>query len=686
MRTMQGRKTLFRALVACAAVAIVLPSDAVAAPAETRNIVSALAQRDYLAARQWAARASDGALRTFVDWSLLRHGPDQDFASYARFLDAHPQWPDGARLQVRAENAIGPQVSSGELLRFFTGREPRTEGGGLALLDALYLAGERERAAKLVRRLWVENDLDPQTEAEILARHAPSLGPADHVARTDRLLWDERVTAAERMLPFLPPGKRAVAEARIVLQRNGRGVDGALAAVPSSEAGDPGLVIDRVRWHKKRGSAVMVDQLLLQQVSGEPLNPREWWAERGGAARDAMDERDYRRAYQLASRHGLSDGSEFAEGEWLAGWLALRFLNDPARAFAHFERFSAKVGTPISRARGAYWAGRAKAAAGDPAGAGLWYGRAAAHPTAFYGQLATAELGKPLRFDGLSPSPPDPAARAQFRRDELVRVSEELCAAGAREEVTPFLRQLGDAAATEPETLERVYDLARRCARPDLVVVVAKAAVRDGAESLATFPIPDVASMLSPAPGRPPPQAILAIARQESQFDPGAVSRSGARGLMQLMPTTGREVARRLGLPFDLQALNDDPDFNIQLGSWYLGRQLDRFDGSLALAAAAYNAGPGRVNEWIGRFGDPRGRPVHELVDWIELIPFSETRNYVQRILEGEAVYAALLDGGGRPPSTAPWRAPGHRRPSPLGRTVVSWSAFTLARGSAWLN
>ena len=620
---------------------------AVAAPADTRAVLDYLERNDFGAARVAASGARDPLLRAYVEWRTLRDGPQQSFGTYGDFLQRHPTWPDATRLQARAEAIIEGGVGPEAVIRFFKGRTPRTENGRMALLDALYLAGGGPEAQALVRAIWVEDDLSAGEEEEFLSRHARRLGSPDHEARLDRLLWDGRIGDAIRMLPRVSADAQAVAEARIALQTNTRGVDAALARVPAQVVADPGLAYDRIRWHKKRGNQGAIEAILLQQVLAAPAKPGPWWSERAGAARDAMDLGDYGRAYRIASAHGLTEGTEFAEAEWLSGWLALRFLNDPSRALRHFERFSEKVATPISRARGAYWAGRAMAAAGDRAGAALWFGRAATHGTAFYGQLAAGELGQRVGFAAAAMNPPDERARAAFRRDEVARMAEELCAVGAGGEAAPFLRQLGAAAGSDSAGLELVYDLARRCARPDLVVVVAKAAVMNGAEALPTFPVPDVASMLSPSVGRASPAAILAVARQESQFDPKAVSRAGARGLMQLMPTTGREVARRLGLPFDLEALNDDPDFNVQLGSWYLGRQLDRYGGALALAAAAYNAGAGRVDEWLSRYGDPRGRSVHVLVDWIELIPFSETRNYVQRVLEGETVYSTLLAQGG---------------------------------------
>ncbi|WP_165769406.1 lytic transglycosylase domain-containing protein [Arboricoccus pini] len=397
-------------------------------------------------------------------------------------------------------------------------------------------------------------------------------------------------------------------------------------------------------------------------------SPSADWNQRQRASREALDKGDYRRAYALAAGHGQSEGVAFAEGEWLAGWIALRFLNDPGTALGHFQRLSAAVTAPISVARGAYWSGRAASALGRGADARVFYARAAANPTTFYGQMAAIELGEKPAITPKNLSQPGRDRRRRFEAQDLAGLSSLFCASGLDREAAPFIRKLGADLASDPQMLEMVYDLARRCARPDLIVVVGKLAVQKGGDPLSSFPVPDVASLLSPGPGLPGSATLLGIARQESQFDSRVVSPAGAMGLIQIMPSTARTVAVGLGVPYDRAALTDEPEYNVQLGSQYLATQLDRFGGTGPLAFAAYNAGPARVQQWLDRYGDPRGGDAHTMIDWIESIPFNETRNYVQRVSEAETVYSILLrEGGGRlvPLSGARRPVPGTEAPVP---------------------
>ncbi|HET6469874.1 MAG TPA: lytic transglycosylase domain-containing protein, partial [Geminicoccaceae bacterium] len=341
------------------------------------------------------------------------------------------------------------------------------------------------------------------------------------------------------------------------------------------------------------------------------------------------------------------DGTSFAEAEWLAGWLALRFVKQPEAALGHFERMAERVRTPISRGRAAYWAGRAAAALGRRDAAARWYQVASAQPTSFYGQLAAANLGLDLRPQAGSGASPTAEQRRRFRGRDTARLALLLCELGEYERAGVFLTKLaGDAVADAVEN-ELVYELGQACRRPELLLRAARAATREGDVDIrATFPVPAVPGFLERVKGRPEPALLLAVARQESLFDPRAKSSAGALGMMQLMPATAKAMAKELGVGFAEHKLLADPEFNVRLGGYYLGRQIARFDGEEVLAIAAYNAGPSRVSQWLQQNGDPRGKGVEQLVDWIERIPFSETRNYVQRVLEGRSVYRLVLQDG----------------------------------------
>jgi soluble lytic murein transglycosylase len=627
-----------------AVAALALPREATAEPAAAAvaRSLEAIERGDWALAGRELGRA-DPLLADYLLWRRLRSDEPTSFTELAAFLDRRPDWPYAARLQARAEGLIDESVPLSARRSFFAGRSPLTRQGRIRYAEALLAEGRERDGVALLREAWV-NDSFPQSEQQtFLARYGRHLGPADHRARLDRLLWDGADGEAQRMFGLVDAGQRALATARLRLQHRGGGVDAAVARVPQALLADPGLEFDRLRWRRRAGLHDGAREILLR-VKDESGRPAEWWYERAYQVREAIDEGRHELAYRLVRGHRQPPNTAaFAEAEWLAGWLALRFLRRPDDAAQHFRRLWDGVGTPISKGRAGYWLARAQEAAGRRAEAELWYRNAAAHPTSFYGQLAVAAQGGELAF---APSPalsgrPVPAAAAL---DGQLRLARLFCDAGASDAATPFLRQLGRRHAQDAARFAEIVALAAGCGRPDLVVELGKDGVqRGGGDALVAFPIPDVAALLRPAPGLPDPALLLALARQESHFDVTAQSRAGALGLMQVMPATGQAVARGLGLRHSRERLAADPAYNVQIGASYLQQMLDRYGGSLPLALAAYNAGPARVDQWLRRYGDPRGRELAAMLDWMESIPFRETRNYVQRVMEGVQVYQALL-------------------------------------------
>jgi soluble lytic murein transglycosylase len=436
---------------------------------------------------------------------------------------------------------------------------------------------------------------------------------------------------------------RALAEARLRLRELGHGVDGAISKVPLASRNDPGLIYERLRWRRKMGRDLLAREILRTHPLDHE-NPELWWVERSILARSALAEGHVSEAYRIARDHALTEGAGFADAEWLAGWIALRFLGEPKVAFNHFTTLFAGVNYPVSRSRGAYWAARAAETDRRPDMAELWYGTAAQYPTTYYGQLAAIRLG----IGSDMPLPPDPHPSsdevALFANHELVRVTRMLTAFGQSDRLPPFLLQLGklsDSAGWKA----LVADLAEGEGRPDLSVAIAKQAIKHGRPLIKNgYPsvaVPELEHTLEQAVEVP---LVLAMVRQESAFNFKAISRAGARGLMQVMPGTARDVASTLKLPYSRQRLTGDPDYNLKIGRSYLSTLLDTFDGSYVLAIAAYNAGPSRVKQWKLANGDPRGNVI-DAVDWIESIPFAETRNYVQRTLENLQVYRTMLNG-----------------------------------------
>ncbi len=605
-------------------------------------------EADYAAARATALQGRQAELNTFFRWLDLTNRQDEgarrdDFWALDAFLAANPGWPDLSAIQRRAEKELPAAFSHDEVIHWFAGRTPRSVAGALRLATALRAAGRADVAAELARRTWRYWSFTEEEEAAFLAAHGGDLRASDEVVRFNGLLDRQEFTAAKRQAKRLGGGYPRLAKARQYLQQNRRGVDTAIAQVPADLQDDPGLLYDRARWRQRRGRHDGVVELLDRAV-GVERRPERWWPIRHWAARVAMARGETALAYRLASAHGLKSGVDFAEAEWLAGWLALRFGQAPERAYRHFVLLNDGVSTPISRARSAFWAAEAAASLGDRALARDWYDRAATYATAFYGQQAIGRLGRTLELDLDARLAITDAERSAFEARELVRLVRLLAAFGRRDHVKTFMTHLRRQTVTAAEH-QLHAELAQAIGRPDQALFTAKQANRQGIDAAGhLFPVPPQIARQLDGAGSPEPALVLAVIRQESAFDPEVVSRAGARGLMQLMPATARRVAKDLKLPYQRARLTEDWGYNMQLGRAYLGKLLEDYEGSAALALAAYNAGPNRVDRWILEFGDPR-RPEVDPLDWIERIPFSETRNYVQRVLEGQVVYRLALNG-----------------------------------------
>jgi soluble lytic murein transglycosylase len=602
----------------------------------------AAGRKEWQRALRLAALIEDPLPAKTVRWlRMIEDGRPANFATIAQFLIDNPHWPWPEQLQTLAEGTITDPADHVLIRRLFAGRPPLTTRGHIRYAEALFKIDQDEQARALIRKAWIEGDFSAREEKRFLHKYRRILTRDDHIARLDNLLWDYRRTAANRMLPLVPDDYRSLAQARMRLQRRQSGLDKAIEAVPASLRNDPGLTFDRMRWRRQKGSDRGVLEVLLDPPE-ELGRPALWWFERELQIRRALRKRNFALAYDLASRHRQTAGDAFAEAEWLAGWLALRFLNQPNAALRHFNLLYAAVRAPVDRASAAYWAGRSAAALGNPTLAAQWYRVAAAVPIAYYGQLAAEELGeagRPL------PDPPraTPAQRAAFQSQELVRVARMLIEADATEQLAPFLIRLGEQAASVTQ-VGLVAELAATSGRPHLVAQVGRHTAYYGAPNhVAAFPIPEIAGLMRPAPGEPEAALLMGVGRQESMFNPWVSSHAGARGLLQLIPRTAFLMARQLGLPYSPGRLIGDPDYNVRLGSHYLKTLLKHYDGEVALAVAAYNAGPRRVDEWIRLHGDPRRRDRSALIDWIELIPFDETRNYVQRVIEGRNLYRRRL-------------------------------------------
>lgn len=615
------------------------PSDT--ADTAARDLVAAAEREDWEGVALYADRVDDPLVSAYAEWLRLQlRNSGASFTEITTFIDRHPTWPRQNDMRQLAERAIAEGDPFQPLLDWFERYPPTTGEGGFAHLEALEANGTPAEIPERARRYWVALNFEAATERDFLRAYGSHLDQASHAARIDRLIWQRSHTAASRMLNQLDPGPQKLAEARIAVLRDANGVDAAIARVPGALRDAPELWFERLQWRRKKDFNEGAREILERVPAPRPF-PELWAREARILARRAMEEGAYSTAAKLVSGHGLSGGGEFAESEFLAGWLRLSFLAEPNAAERHFNTLYNGVGFPISRARGAYWQGRAAAARGNQELAREWWARAAEHPTTFYGQQAILASGGTL--DSFSFAVPrDPETRKRFLDKELVRLVQRLHELGANNRLRTFLLHLSGLAETAEEHL-LVAQLAHESERPrEAVRAIKHLNQQENLVGVAGYPLVSLPAMTAPfAPGD---ALVLAIIRQESGFDREAISPAGARGMMQLMPGTAKQVSQALSVPYSRDKLTTDPGYNIRLGRAYLAEMLERFDGSPPLAMAAYNAGPHRVDRWLEQFGDPRTGAV-DMIDWIELIPFHETRNYVQRVSEAETVYRYLLSG-----------------------------------------
>jgi soluble lytic murein transglycosylase len=600
--------------------------------------------------------ASVPALDAVVTWDRLRRdgytaAKGARFAEYAQFLRANPDWPQGTTVRRLAEKLIDDSVTAPERIAYFNQFPPLSALAKLRLAEAQLSLGKGGDARAMARDAWDSAGLDSAAEQQLLALFEKDLRPEDHLSRADRLLWTNQTSAAARLLPRIDMDRRLRLLARMALRANSPDATNRLAGVPAALRNDPGLILDRAAWLRRRGLAEEAQSLLANAspAPGPIVDGESWLKVRQEFARAAWRAGDFDTAYRIASRHGalsggtpiasrsLGERQQFIDSEWLAGWLALRKLGRAGDAIVHFRNVRAAALTPLSQTRGDYWIGRAAEAAGQAGPARTAYEAAASHFDYFYGQLAAERLGRVLVVKRTPPAAISADTASTFRAEPLVRASFALGDLGDRRRQGLFVRSLAERAATSRDQA-LVAGLVKPMGRPDLGVLLGKAARSDGELALidTAFPMLDLPASLNDRW-----TMIHAITRQESQFDQTIASSANAQGLMQLLPTTAAEQAGKIGMAASTARLIEDPIYNVTLGSSFFARLKDNFGGSHVLAVAAYNAGPGNVRKFLAANGDPR-QPGVDMIDWIEAIPFSETKNYVQRVLENAVVYDLL--------------------------------------------
>jgi soluble lytic murein transglycosylase len=589
-----------------------------------------------------AAEIDDPTERVALDWLAIRSSPAPDGVRLAAFSRAHPDWPDQGWIQAVEESSLySRHAPAAEIDAAFAKTTPQTPPGALAYARAALSEGREADARRIVADLWRNRDLDAGSEAAVLREFGALLTRADHKYRADRLLYAEKSQAALRAAQLAGPDEVALWRARVEAAAGPLSARTA-AAVPANLQSDPELTFAKVQDARRANRTAEADELITQAPhdAASLIDPDKWWSERRMVAREWLDKGEYAKAYALCAEALTNSGPARVDASFHAGWIALRFLNDAPLAARNFDETIAAAVTPLSLARGNYWRGRAAEAMVQDKDARVFYANAAAFPIAYYGQLAAIKLGRSSLAEPRAPL--DVAVGDQ--RWLPTRVAEIYYQAGLDDLATPLAYAAAETWRDEGQIAAMGEVLAAKASAPVNVVFGKFATERGFALDRVAFPT-NGAPSFSPLAHSADAASVLGVIRQESEFLWRAASGAGAKGLMQILPGTAQGTARRAGVAYDYQRLVSDPAFNLQIGAAYLGQLIEDEGGSLEMALAAYNAGAGRVAQWVAAFGDPRTGAI-DPVDWVERIPFDETRDYVERVSENIAVYRARLKEG----------------------------------------
>lgn len=580
------------------------------------------------------SQRQDPVARKLLVWlyatesNLPIHAPD-----LIAFTRNNKSWPRQHTIRLKIEENIAGTVSTADTITWFNENPPETVAGIKAYMQALLTTQQTDRARHTIKTFWQKSALSQKETTHLIGLYQRFLDVQDHAQRVDRMIWDGRYSEAEALLPFSGPDTRATAKARIALARMSRDANPTVQALNATQLKNEGVMFERLRWRRRMN----LDAGALEILDEKPAQPKEpdaWWGEMNILSRRMIEKRDYKAAYDIIKRHKMTEGGGYAQAEWQLGWIELRFLQKPSLAYGRFAKLFDNVNASISKSRAAYWAGRAAEAMPDQIIAAEWHKKAAAYTSTFYGQLSYAKVyGAPRAGTFQDPVPTAEMLQA-FEQKETVRAVRLLHKAGMTQFIDPFLARLTADAQTRTD-----YMLSAKLARETERFYYAVQTNKDIQMKTGMFLPGEGYPVLPPLPLQSPEKALVhSIIYRESMFNPKALSPAGARGLMQLMPGTAKDLSRKIGVGYSADKLILDARYNVLLGSTYLGQMLERYDGFYPMAIAAYNAGPGRVDSWIRDFGDPRKGDM-DLIDWLEHIPIYETRNYVQRVMESYYMY-----------------------------------------------
>ena len=593
-----------------------------------------------------AKKAKDKSIFNFIQWRhLLTKGNNASYYDYKIFIDTNKNYPRIGRIRYLAEHKLSTKtISPKKIINWFGTSQPLSGLGKMILGESHIMTGNQEKGIKLIKDGWINAELTKSELRFYRKKFKKYLDVNDYIKRADYLAWNNKYWDLKRLLRYLPKDYELLYTARQLLMSKSYGVDTAISKVPAKFKNDAGLNFDRLKWRRKRGRVDSSVEILtkIKNTKDYLVRPDKWWIEREIISRSLIYKKKYELAYKISSNHAMTEGPEFAAAEWMSGWIALSFLNDPLLAKDHFEKFNNNVGYPISVARGAYWLGKTYKKIGNKELSIEWFTKASKYLTTYYGQLAFMELNPNGNFELSKDIEVKKEYRDYFSKKELVKLIYLLNELDEDKYTKHILRHLAnDSIENGSEVL--AAELSTNIDRYDFAIQISKiASYEKRFHNKYNYPIISTPKYIN---GRKIPESafILSIIRQESEFDLSANSHAGAKGLMQLMPYTAKLVAKQAKLPYSKSRLTSDPEYNINLGSHYIAGLILEYDGAYPFAIAAYNAGPKRVRYWKKINKDPQKKQIN-YIDWIELIKFKETRNYVQRVLENYNVYRYVLE------------------------------------------
>ena len=610
-----------------------------------RKGLRAAKKRHWNDLNQQIKKLNDPTAKDVLRWVRAARDPNVPFKDITYVVQDLPTWPRMTSIQAKAEGIMFDDPKSArKTLAWFQGKEPISGEGRAALARAHYRQGNKESGDLWLKSAWRDSKLTRRRQQQIFKQYRGKLTKEDHAVRADHLIWQGRRhhAKAEALLPHMGKKQRALMNARIRTSSNRSGMDAAIKSVPREYSNDAGLLYERAKWRRRKKTKTYALPVYLQ-ISNPPINAHGQevlWKEKRIMLRWAIENKKYNEAYQLATNHGMTRGAGFAEAEFTAGWLALTHLGQPRKAAQHFETLKSGVSLSVSLSRAAYWQGRAAEALNDP-NARAYYAEASAYTNTYYGQLAADKIGGRLAQVTLPIEADTSGLKASFEADPRVRALHLLGEAGEERFFTNFAFHLDDV-FEDPRELTLLSQLAKDYGymRPSLRA--AKQAARF--QSMLTESGYPLVEEIEALPSNFDIPFVYAVARQESEFEFNVVSSAKAYGMMQMIDSTAKYTARKHRIPYSRSKLTADRDYSAKLGAHHLHDLLEMFDGSYILSAAAYNAGPHRSKTWIKKYGDPRTGDI-DPIDWVESIPFSETRNYVQRVMENMQVYRARRNG-----------------------------------------